>query len=159
MKSLRQFAGMPVVLFLIFVISGIVSCKRDNRPADRNMQELVWVTYNGFRMPVLMIGQKESPSILLMIHTGTGNSMTGATGWLTDYPASNKTDDYLLALWNKRYAGYPKNPDTIDGSTVKVVQYADDYSMIVEQLNVRFPGKKIIVMGRQKGLDFRHSKK
>ena len=140
--ALALFAGF------LFLLSG---CKKDEPQPNQSYQELFWVTNKGSQMPVLMTGNKESASILLFIHGGPGESSIASTGVYTGNSPANLTDNFLLASWDQRYAGYSINPDPIDWSTVNVDQYAEDCDRVIEQLKIRFSGKKIILVAHSWG--------
>jgi pimeloyl-ACP methyl ester carboxylesterase len=126
-------------------------CKKDEPQPTQPSQELFWVTNKGSQMPVLMTGNKGSASIVLFIHGGPGSSSIEIAGIYSGNSPSNLTDNFLLASWDQRYAGYSINPDPIDWSMVNVDQYAEDCAMVTDQLKIRFPGKKIIVAGHSWG--------
>ena len=132
---------------LLMLLAG--GCKKDEQQ-PQSFRELFWVTNKGSQMPVLMTGNKEISSIVLFIHGGPGSSSIDVAGVYTGSPV-NMTDNFLLAGWDQRYAGYSINPDPIDWSTVNVDQYAEDCAMVTDQLKMRFPGKKIIVVGHSWG--------
>lgn len=142
-------------LNVIAVFAGILflfpGCKKAEMQESQSYQELFWVTNKASQMPVLMTGNKESTFILLFIHGGPGGSSIELTGIYTGNSPSNLTDDFLLASWDQRYAGYSINPDPIDWSTVNVDQYAEDCAKVIDQLKIRFSGKKIIVIGHSWG--------
>jgi pimeloyl-ACP methyl ester carboxylesterase len=141
----RFIAVIGLIILLAY------SCKKDEPQPSQPYQELFWVTNKGAQMPVLMTGNKESASIVLFIHGGPGSCMIAETGIYTLNPSGNLSDNYLLAMWDQRYAGYSINPDPIDWSTVNVEQYAEDCARVTDQLKIRFPGKKIIVCGHSWG--------
>ena len=134
---------------LVMLLAG--GCKKDEPPPSQSCQELFWVTNKGAQMPVLMTGNKESAFIVLFIHGGPGSSSIEVAGIYSGNSPENLTDNFLLASWDQRYAGYSINPDPIDWSTVNVDQYAEDCAMVTDQLKIRFPGKKIIVVGHSWG--------
>jgi len=144
------------MIYLFIAATGLVmlltgGCKKDEPPPSQSYQELFWVTNKGSQMPVLMTGNKESAFIVLFIHGGPGSSMIAETGIYTLNPSENLSDNFLLAMWDQRYAGYSINPDPIDWSTVNVEQYAEDCARVTDQLKTRFPGKKIVVCGHSWG--------
>jgi hypothetical protein len=57
------------------------------------------VTNKGSQMPVLMTGNKESSSIMLFIHDGSGSSSIDVAGIYTGSPV-NLTDNILMASWD-----------------------------------------------------------
>lgn len=144
---MRTNQNYPFVIAIWFVIFLVCSCKEDEMQPPQSYQELLWATNKGSQMPVLMTGNKESASIVLFIHGGPGSCMIAETGIFTLNPSGNLSDNFLLAMWDQRYAGYSINPDPIDWSTVNVEQYAEDCARVTDQLKIRFPGKKIIVCG------------
>lgn len=151
MENVNKNRKYRLIIAISFVILFASSCKKNEPQPSQSCQELFWVTNKGSQMPVLMIGNKESASILLFIHGGPGESSIAGAGIYTGNSPSNLTDNFLLANWDQRYAGYSKNPDPIDWSTVNVDQYAEDCARVTDQLKIRFPGKKIIVVGHSWG--------
>ncbi|MEI6435633.1 MAG: alpha/beta hydrolase [Bacteroidota bacterium] len=144
----RIFQFITVIGFIILLA---YSCKKDEPQLSQSYQELFWVINKGSQMPVLMTGNKESSSILLFIHGGPGGSSIEIAGLYAGNSPANLTDNFLLASWDQRYAGYSINPDPVDWSTVNVDQYAEDCANVIDQLKIRFPGKKIIVIGHSWG--------
>lgn len=150
MTSQNRKSFFPVILMCIGIFL-LTSCKKDEPQLSQPYQELFWVTNKGSQMPVWITGNKESAFIVLFIHGGPGQSQIAVTGIYTLNPAGNLSDNFLLAMWDQRYAGYSINPDPIDWSTVNVEQYAEDCAKVTDQLKIRFPGKKIIVVGHSWG--------
>jgi pimeloyl-ACP methyl ester carboxylesterase len=151
--SMNHISRTPIYPFiaaigLVMLLAG--GCKKEEPQPSQSFRELFWVTNKGSQMPVLMTGNKESSSIVLFIHGGPGSSSIDVAGVYTGSPV-NLTDNFLMASWDQRYAGYSINPDPIDWSTVNVDQYAEDCAMVTDQLKIRFPGKKIIVVGHSWG--------
>ncbi len=151
MKNLTQkrIYTFIAAIGLVMLLAG--GCKKDEPQPSQSSRELFWVTSKGSQMPVLMTGNKESASIVLFIHGGPGSSSIEVAGIYSGNSPANLTDNFLLASWDQRYAGYSINPDPIDWSTVNVEQYAEDCAMVTDQLKIRFPGKKIIVVGHSWG--------
>ena len=141
-------------ILAFIVLSGflwlLLGCKKDETQSSQSYQELFWITNKGSQMPVLMTGNKESSSIVLFIHGGPGSSSIDVAGIYQGSPV-NLTDNFLMASWDQRYAGYSINPDPIDWSTVNVDQYAEDCARVTDLLKSRFPGKKIILVGHSWG--------
>lgn len=144
---LRLIAPTLLAGFL-FLLSG---CAKDQTPSDQPYHELFWVSNKGSEMPVFITGNNQSDFIVLFVHGGPGQCMIAETGIYTLDPTANLSDDYLLAMWDQRYAGYSINPGVVDWSTVNVDQYAEDCARVTDQLRAKFPGKKIIVCGHSWG--------
>lgn len=151
MEKFFKNRNYPFMIAIWFVVLLATSCKKDEPQQSQSYQELIWVTNKGSQMPVLMTGNKESAFIVLFIHGGPGSCMIAETGIYTLNASGNLSDNFLLAMWDQRYAGYSINPDTIDWSTVNVEQYAEDCARVTGQLKIRYPGKKIIVCGHSWG--------
>ena len=151
MNDISKTLIYPFIVTVGLVMLLVNGCKKDEPLPSQPYQELFWVTAKGSQMPVLMTGNKGSASIVLFIHGGPGSSSIDVAGIYSGNSPENLTDNFLLASWDQRYAGYSINPDPIDWSTVNVDQYAEDCAMVTDQLKIRFPGKKIIVVGHSWG--------
>ncbi len=151
MGTFKKNWNYPFLIALWLVMLFATGCKKDEPQPDQPYQELFWVTNKGSQMPVYMTGNKESAFIVLFIHGGPGSSMIAEAGIYTLNPSGNLSDNFLLAMWDQRYAGYSINPDPIDWSTVNVEQYAEDCARVTDQLKTRFPGKKIVACGHSWG--------
>ncbi len=151
MNDISKTLIYPFIVTVGLVMLLVNGCKKDEPLPSQPYQELFWVTAKGSQMPVLMTGNKGSASIVLFIHGGPGSSSIDVAGIYSGNSPENLTDNFLLASWDQRYAGYSINPDPIDWSTVHVDQYAEDCAMVTDQLKIRFPGKKIIVVGHSWG--------
>ncbi len=91
---MEQFYKNRIYLFITvigFIILLAYSCKKDEPQPSQSNQELFWVTNKGSQMPVLMIGNKESASIVLFIHGGPGSSSIDITGIYTGNSPAKKS--------------------------------------------------------------------
>ena len=135
MKTNKNFSSHLLALALfagfLFLLPG---CKKEEPAPVQPYQELFWVTNKGSQMPVLMTGNKGSASIVLFIHGGPGSSSIEIAGIYSGNSPANLTDNFLLASWDQRYAGYSINPDPVDWSTVNVDKYAEDCAMAIKHL-------------------------
>lgn len=152
MKTNKCFLS-PILALALFAGFLVIpsGCEEDHLQPGLTCQELFWVTNKGSQMPVFITGNKESDFMVLFIHGGPGQCMIAETGIYTLDPEVNLSDNFLLAMWDQRYAGYSINPDPVDWSTVNVEQYAEDCARVTDQLRAGFPGKKIVVCGHSWG--------
>jgi hypothetical protein len=97
----QHILAFVVLSGFLWLLSG---CKKEEPQPSQPFQELIWVTNKGSQMPVWMTGNKESAFIVLFIHGGPGQSMIAETGIYTLNPAENLSDNFLLAMWDQRYA-------------------------------------------------------
>ena len=114
MEKFFKNRNYPLIIAIWFVILLATSCKKNEPQPYQAYQQLFWVTNKGSQMPVLMTGNKESAFIVLFIHGGPGSCMIAETGIYTLNTSGNLSDNFLLAMWDQRYAGYSINPDPID---------------------------------------------
>lgn len=114
--------------FSLFIFS---RCSSDS-DNDQNLNgELFWVDAGISKMPVFLSGNSQSNTILLIIHGGPGGSSIEMRGVFEGAGSDNLADDFLIASWDQRFAGFSKNLLPDDTTTANVEKYAEDCSKVI----------------------------
>lgn len=127
---------------LLTMIFCFTSCEQEEVPI--RFQELDWIAVQQSQMPLLFTGNKESNTILLVIHGGPGNSSLDFLGLFERYFGQ----DYLLAFWDQRYSGFSRFDFTL---SMTMESNISDGNVIVTELRNRFPNKKVVLWGHHWG--------
>lgn len=127
---------------LLMMVLCSISCEKEE--VQKRFQELNWITVEQSRMPLLFTGNKESNTILLVIHGGPGNSSLDYLGLFERYFGQ----DYLLAFWDQRYSGFSRFNFTL---SMTMESNISDGNLIVSELRKQFPNKKIVLWGHHWG--------
>jgi pimeloyl-ACP methyl ester carboxylesterase len=110
--------------------------------------ELTWLPATNAQanveMPVVYVGNRQSATVLLVVHGGPGISSLDYIGVLEKQLAS----DVLLAFWDQRYSGFSRFDFT---RTMNIQSNLEDCNAVVEQIKQKFPGKKVVLWGHDWG--------
>jgi pimeloyl-ACP methyl ester carboxylesterase len=131
------------ILALVLVLS---ACTENQSIAPT--AELTWLPATNaeanVEMPVVYVGNRQSATVLLVVHGGPGISSLDYIGALEKQLAS----DVLLAFWDQRYSGFSRFDFT---RTMNIQSNLEDCNAVVEQIKQKFPGKKVVLWGHDWG--------
>lgn len=130
-----------LIIFIICLYS-LASCESEFDLLDDHF----FVENDNATMPVLLRGNLESNTIVLFLHGGPGGSASQASF----LPAFKDLEEsYVMAYWDQRASGLSQgNPDE---SSYTLEQFVEDLDMVVEALNLRYPGTSIFLFGHSWG--------
>lgn len=108
--------------------------------------DMFFVRSAGEDMPVWVRGNTGSGTIVVMVHGGPGGSGLIRT---VNPPLLRIEVDFGVAYWDQRAAGNSQGDAT--PATLTAEQYAADLDLVVDALGVRYPGKRIFLLGESWG--------
>lgn len=118
--------------FLIAIITiGLFSCKKDS--SESNLEETVYVRFNGADMPVYMRGNVESKAILLIVHGGPGGNGYEYRAGSWSPPVE---ENMAVAYWDQRGQGMSHGKYT--DNEVTVASMAADMNAVVLTLKAKY---------------------
>jgi pimeloyl-ACP methyl ester carboxylesterase len=127
---------------LILFVSVLSGCREDE--TAKPFAELTWLsatsTQANAEMPLLYIGNRESKTVLLIVHGGPGSSSLDHLGVLEKQLAS----DFLLAFWDQRYSGFSRFDFT---RSMNISSNLEDCNMVIQSIRQKYPGKKVVLWG------------
>ena len=121
-----------------------VGCKKEFTGLSTNANEIFWVTNNGADMPVRVMGNTASKTIILIVHGGPGD---GSYDY-TDYKTARLREKYGVAFWDQRNAGSASG-NNID--ELSLSQMINDMEVIVKALKFRYDGASIFLYAHSFG--------
>jgi pimeloyl-ACP methyl ester carboxylesterase len=108
--------------------------------------DLFYVRSAGEDMPVWVRGDTGAGAIVVMVHGGPGGSSLDRT---VNPPLQRIEQEFGVAYWDQRAAGNSQGDATPDTMTAE--QYAADLDLVVDALSVRYPKRKIFLLGESWG--------
>lgn len=128
------------ILFLPLLL--YTSCQM-GEPINASINQVFWVTSKDSDMPVLMGGNEKSNTILLVVQGGARGS---AIDVLKYYYKTTLENKFLLAYWDQRFVGFSINRNV--PNDIELTQFAEDASLVINELKSRYPQKKIVLLGQ-----------
>jgi pimeloyl-ACP methyl ester carboxylesterase len=95
-------------------------------------------------MPLIYVGNRESTTVMLVVHGGPGISSLDYLGTLE----KQLGNDVLLAFWDQRYSGFSQFDFT---RSMTIADNLDDGYAVVQQIKQKYPGKKVVLWGHDWG--------
>ena len=132
-----------IALFLLGSL--FTGCKKEYTGLSKNANEIFWVTNNGADMPVRVMGNTLSKTIILIVHGGPGD---GSYDY-ADYKTARLRENYGVAFWDQRNAGSASGNNNID--KLSLPQMINDLEVIVKVLKFRYEGASIFLYAHSFG--------
>ena len=136
------YANIIMISLLGLIFTG---CKKEFTGLSTNANEIFWVTNNGADMPVRVMGNTASKTIILIVHGGPGD---GSYDY-TDYKTTRLREKYGVAFWDQRNAGSASGNNNMD--ELNLPQMINDMEVIVKALKLRYDGASIFLYAHSFG--------
>ncbi|MCD0467205.1 alpha/beta fold hydrolase [Flavobacterium sp. ENC] len=157
LKNQINFRSVCCVITACLLVTGITSCRKDDPKEQRNVVKVSDFTPNATfvvnnaeeNMPVWVHGNKESKSIILVMHGGPGSDVLDFRMYQDGLAFKKIEVDYQVAYWQQRASGQSKGSDNSKYYTID--QYVDDADKVVDQLRKNYPEKKIVLFAHSWG--------
>ena len=138
-----KVAHAYISFFLLLLL--FTACKKEFTGLSENANEIFWVTNNGGDMPVRVMGNTLSKTIILIVHGGPGD---GSYGY-TDYKTARLKEKYAVAFWDQRNAGSAAGNNNMD--KLSLPQMINDLEEIIKVLKYRYTGASIFLYAHSFG--------
>jgi len=136
------YANIIMISLLGLIFTG---CKKEFTGLSTNANEIFWVTNNGADMPVRVMGNTASKTIILIVHGGPGD---GSYDY-TDYKTTRLREKYGVAFWDQRNAGSASGNNNM--GKLSLPQMINDMEVIVKALKLRYEGASIFLYAHSFG--------
>ena len=136
------YANIIMISLLGLLFAG---CKKEFTGLSTNANEIFWVTNNGADMPVRVMGNTASKTIILIVHGGPGD---GSYDY-TDYKTTRLREKYGVAFWDQRNAGSASGNNNM--GKLSLPQMINDMEVIVKALKLRYEGASIFLYAHSFG--------
>jgi pimeloyl-ACP methyl ester carboxylesterase len=131
--------------FSLFVL--LSGCQKEKITISENVSETFYVENAGSSMRVLVKGNTESNTFILVIHGGPGVS---SYFYNTDYITQNLGDKYAMVYWDQRNAGASQGAS--NGNNLHLSQMVDDLDKVIRVLKYRYgQGMSLFLLGHSFG--------
>jgi pimeloyl-ACP methyl ester carboxylesterase len=120
-------------IFTISLILLLTGCQKEKITVSGHASEAFYVENAGASMRVLVQGNTDSKTFILIIHGGPG---AGAFFYDTDDITNNIGDKYALVYWDQRNAGASQG--TSNGRNLHLSQMVDDLKKVIEVIKYRY---------------------
>lgn len=102
---------------------------------------------NGIEQSVILRGRDRKNPVLVWVHGGPGTSETGVVRRYN----SVLEDDFVVVLWDQRYAGRSLDPFGPKPARQSVEEYVADLHVLIEDLRRRFDCRKVVLVAHSWG--------
>ena len=136
------YANIIMISLLGLIFTG---CKKEFTGLSTNANEIFWVTNNGADMPVRVMGNTASKTIILIVHGGPGD---GSYDY-TDYKTTRLREKYGVAFWDQRNAGSASGNNNM--GKLSLPQMINDMEVIVKALRLRYYGASVFLYAHSFG--------
>lgn len=119
--------------FLLLSLILSAGCQKEKITFSDNVSEVFYVENSGAAMRVLVQGNTESKTFILIIHGGPG---AGAFFYDSKYITNNIGNKYALVYWDQRNAGASQGSS--NGGRLHLDQMVDDLKKVVMTLRFRY---------------------
>ena len=140
---MKYIYGNIITISLLGLL--FVGCKKEFTGLSTNANEIFWVTNNGADMPVRVMGNTASKTIILIVHGGPGD---GSYDY-TDYKTTRLREKYGVAFWDQRNAGSASGNNNMD--ELNLPQMINDMEVIVKALRLRYYGASVFLYAHSFG--------
>jgi len=140
---MKYIYGNIITISLLGLL--FVGCKKEFTGLSTNANEIFWVTNNGADMPVRVMGNTASKTIILIVHGGPGD---GSYDY-TDYKTTRLREKYGVAFWDQRNAGSASGNNNMD--KLSLPQMINDMEVIVKALRLRYYGASVFLYAHSFG--------
>jgi len=140
---------MKILKYLSFIaLFFIISCQKENIPAGQ-ISDSLWLEHKGAQMPILVEGNIESKTLLLILHGGPGGNAKIYNGGIPEM-SEELEKRYGVAYWDQRLAGDTKGHYQREDFTVDLMK--EDLDLVVDLLRNQYGADlKIFLMGHSWG--------
>ncbi len=136
------------ILFLVITLT-LWSCKKSDQFDGFSPEANFTVTNKEETMPVWVYGKNDAKYIVLAVHGGPGSDALDFRNYQGGLGFKELETQYLVAYWQQRASGQSQGPDNKAYYTIS--QYVEDCDKVIDQLIIRYPGKKIVLFGHSWG--------
>jgi pimeloyl-ACP methyl ester carboxylesterase len=120
-------------IFLFMTIVLITGCQKEKISFSENASEVFYVENEGAAMRVLVQGNTENNTFILIIHGGPG---AGAFFYDTKFITQNIGDKYALVYWDQRNAGASQGAG--NGGNLHLNVMVNDLKKVITVLKFRY---------------------
>jgi len=121
-------------LYLLVLLVTLISCK-DEILFDENAHTQFYLRNDGADMPVIVEGNTNSKTFIVILHGGPGGSSMRHYHQIPDF-TDEMEDNYALVYWDQRSSGVSMgNPDE---STLNLNQFAEDLDQLLTVLEYKY---------------------
>lgn len=137
--------------FLCFtMLFMFTACDKDN-PVEPTIEPAPTFTVvnDEETMPIWVNGKEDSEYIILAVHGGPGSNVLDFRTYKEGTGFKQIENTFLVAYWQQRASGQSQGPDKTDYYNID--QYVEDADIVINELKIRHPGKKIVLFGHSWG--------
>ncbi len=137
----------PLTLFLTLIVLLLTGCREEDIPLKANASETFYVQNAGAAMRVLVEGNTESNTFLLIVHGGPG---LGSFSYNTNYISRHLEDKYAVVYWDQRNAGASQG--NANQGHLTLSQMTEDLRKVIQVVKSRYgQGSRIFLLGHSFG--------
>ena len=140
---MKYIYGNIIMISLLGLL--FAGCKKEFAGLSTNANEIFWISNNGADMPVRVMGNTASKTIILIVHGGPGD---GSYDY-TDHKTARLREKYGVAFWDQRNAGSASGNNNMD--KLSLPQMINDMEVIVKALKSRYDGASIFLYAHSFG--------
>ena len=140
---MKYIYGNIIMISLLGLL--FAGCKKEFAGLSTNANEIFWISNNGADMPVRVMGNTASKTIILIVHGGPGD---GSYDY-TDHKTARLREKYGVGFWDQRDAGSASGNNNMD--KLSLPQMINDMEVIVKALKSRYDGASIFLYAHSFG--------
>lgn len=123
---------MRLFLFLVMSLVLLSACQKEEITMGLDVSESFYVENKGASMRVLVEGNTQSNTFLLVVHGFGANALF----YNTAYISKNIEDKYACVYWDQRNAGASQG--NLNGDHFNLKQFSDDLKKVITVLKHRY---------------------
>ncbi len=129
-----------IISFFLFISIIFSNCKKEEILGS-NISDLLWLENKGAQMPILVEGNSQSKTFILLLHGGPGGSAKNYNEMNSGFSDSLE-EKYAVAYWDQRMAGNARGHFDIKHFSKEVM--IEDLGLAIDLLRHRY-GKDIAI--------------
>lgn len=137
-----------ILLQIIITCYIFVSCKKEEVSINIT-SDMFKITNNQATMPVWVNGKTDSKYLLVAVHGGPGSDVLDFRNYKNGIGFRLLENQYLVAYWQQRASGQSTGSE--NEVLFNIAQYVDDLDKVINEINLKYPDKKIVLFGHSWG--------
>jgi pimeloyl-ACP methyl ester carboxylesterase len=136
-------------LFFVTLLSLLLSCNETDKPVTIVPTPTFILANDEENMPVWVEGKADAKAILVVVHGGPGSDALDFRNYLGGTGFLKLEQQYQVVYWQQRAAGQSFGSDKTALFTIE--QYVRDLDKLLDEVKLRYPNKKIALLGHSWG--------
>lgn len=125
----------------------MISCQKETITLGTGVSETFYLDNAGASMRILVNGNTQSKTFLIMVHGGPG---VGSFAYKTDYISQHIADKYAIVYWDQRNAG--SSQGNANSNHLNLSQMTEDLKKVVQLIKSRYgENASVFILGHSFG--------